>query len=574
LIHSADGIGIRGVLYDNNKDRVIVYCHRLLGRKNGKEVDLLLQTFSDNYDLLTFDFRGHRSSYGTSTSGGDEILDLRAMISFAKGKGYKEIFVLGAGMGGTVAARAASIFGNIDGLIIFSPSGFSRDISPFAIKVVSDITLDSVFGKIPVRAIAKTRLGPRYSAGFPLDIRPPTTGTPILIIHSENDRFVKLDRMKTIFKGTLEPKEVVIIPGEKHADDLIDRNTLQIVRDFLADFSNTDDASKFTEDRISFTDMMRFEIEGDFPVPASIIKDDLHYRLHASEAAPDDRKYTREYIKRQVEDILSFRGYTRASVSLIDSVPHLRVSVRTPRIDTMSITGNRWVEDDYIRGILRLGNDYYNAYELDLSVRRLASEPAIRTVKSRLIERGDGDIDIRLDIAEQKAYRLLLSTKFTDIDDYFGLGVTWNEFNPPAFQYEAKSMFGISRHDLLTYFRASKSILRNALRFNATYFDIIKSRDDIDYIFTRQEVHEVGGEFSTQYRITENTAIDLSVFEKHYKAPVVSQNLPVESGTGDGVSLKLYVAGKLPLQGAPSFWWKHTFYYQKMGLLVPGQPHG
>jgi outer membrane protein assembly factor BamA len=201
-------------------------------------------------------------------------------------------------------------------------------------------------------------------------------------------------------------------------------------------------------------------------------------------------------------------------------------------------------------------------------MRRLASQPAIRTVTPRVVERGDGDVDIHLEIVEQKPYRLLLTTKFTDIDKFFGIGLTWNEFNPPALQYEARAMFGMSGHDLLTSLRARKSLLGNALRFNAAYFDLVKSRDDLDYVFTRQEVHEIGGEFSTRYEITANTAIDLGVFEKRYKPPKINNDLRVEPGTADGIRLTLDVGGTLPLQGAPRFRWKHTFYYQNTG---PGE---
>ena len=82
-VQTADFVEINGRLYDGGNDDVIIYCHSLLGNSDEK-TDVLLSVFGGGYDLITFDFRGHRSSLGLCTSGGDEILDLRAMISFAR----------------------------------------------------------------------------------------------------------------------------------------------------------------------------------------------------------------------------------------------------------------------------------------------------------------------------------------------------------------------------------------------------------------------------------------------------------------------------------------------------------
>jgi len=73
----------------------VVYCHRLLGGKEGGEVRLLVETLIDGYDVVAFDFRGHKSSTGAATAGGDEVLDLRAVLSCAKKMGYRRIIVVG-----------------------------------------------------------------------------------------------------------------------------------------------------------------------------------------------------------------------------------------------------------------------------------------------------------------------------------------------------------------------------------------------------------------------------------------------------------------------------------------------
>ncbi len=571
-IQTADGIALRGSLYSNNKKDVIIYCHRLLSGGRSQDVLRLLVVLFDTHDLLTFDFRGHKSSFGSSTTGGDEILDLRAAISFARSRGYKKVIVLGAGMGGTVGLRTAKIFRNIDALIVVSPSGFSPQLASFPVRFASDVTLSTLFGKVPVRIITKTRLGSRYSAGFPIDIEPSIAPVPMLVIHSEKDRLVDLERFEAVVEGILEPKNLVVIPGRKHADDLINRETLGIIKAYLDDlFADGDSAAATSspprEDAHAHAalDTDRIEITGDLPVPADVFLDELRQRLLFDSKGLNETQKSPKSIIRHLESVLSFRGYTRASLSVADPVPGVSVKIKIPRIHSLSITGNRFVSEEYIRKILRVDGDYYNAYELDSAIRRLSSERTVRTVKPRIVERQDGDLDILLNVVEQRSYRILLSTKFTDVDKFFGIGLTWNEFNPTGLQCETRAMLGLSEYDVLTSFRLSKSLLGGAFRFNSLYYDNIKSRDDLDYVFTRQEVREIGGEFNVRYRMSYNTAIRLGIFGKKYRAPQADLDLPIEEGLAGGVNAKLDISGKLPRQGPARFNWKHTFYYQHMG---------
>lgn len=569
LVHTVDGVPVRGSLYNKGNDRVIIYCHRLLGDGGGGEVDEFLEMFSDEYDLITFSFRGHKSSFGMSTTGGEEILDLRAVVSFARSRGYGKTVVIGAGMGGTVGARAAAIFRNIDALVVISPSGFSPDLAPFFMRIVSDNTLGTPFGKVPLRIIAKTRLGLRYSAGFPVDIMQPAVPIPVLIVQSENDRFVKLKKMKLVFDDIFKPGELVVIPGGRHAEDLLDDNTLARVRGFLDEvIAETDHIEKSSIEKKhikTIPDTARIEITGDLPIPERMIIDELHKRLSARTTATGKNEYRPGDVLHMLEDVLSFRGYTRVSATLVDSFPSPCINIAIPMINSVSIRGNRWVRENYIRDILRIGGDYYNEYELDAAIRRLSSEPSIKTVKPRIIECDDGNVDIRLTVVEKSPYGFLLSTKFTDIDKFFGIGFKWNEFNPTGLQYEGRAMLGVKKYDFLNYHRVSKNFLGTALRLNAAYFDIIKSRDDLDYIFSRQEVHEIGGEFSVRYRLFPKTVLRVGIFGKRYKSPEVSLDLPVAEGTAGGANLKLDVSGRFPFRRTPRFNWSHTFFYQKTG---------
>lgn len=578
-ILTADGIRLGARLYTARNDAVIIYCHRLLGGKEGGEIASLVETFADEYDLLAFDFRGHKSSFGMTTVGGDEILDLRAVLSFAKKMGYRRVVVLGAGMGGTVGWRVAEIFGNIDALVVISPSGFSPEITPFIMGLASDKVLSTPIGRVPLRIITRTRLGLTSSAGYPLEMAGLPERIPTLVIHSEKDRFVSIKRIRIMFEDLHESKTLTIVPGRNHAEHLINRNTLTRMRAFLdsalvheggGDVTQRDREAAVAEASPPLSDAARVTILGDSPLPERVVQDELGERLTADLTSGDTAALSPNNMLRQLKDIYSIHGYARTSLAPIDSLPSFAVRVAAPVIHSVAITGNRWVKTGYLRGTLRLGRGYYNAYELDAAVRRLSTEPAIHSVTSRVAERDDGSLDILLNVTERKPYHFMLSTKFTDIDDFAGIGFTWNDVNPSGIRYEGRAMVGVSEHDFLTFHTVTHDILQNTLRLSATLFDNIKSRDDLDYVFTRQEVHEIGGELTARYRISSNMSATLGAFGKKYESPEVSLHMPVEEGSAGGVRLKLDLAGALPFRRYPRFTWWHTFYMEKAGPFEVG----
>lgn len=570
IIHTADDVTIRGSLFKNDNDRVIIYCHRLLGSQRGAEVNHLLEAFFDEYDLITFNFRGHKYSTLASNIGGDEILDLHAVISFAVNKGYRRIVVIGAGMGGSVAIRTAVIFRNIDAIIVVSPAGFSPELEPLLIKIATDITLSTDFGKVPLRILTNTRLGKRFTAGYPIDIIAEVSPIPLLVVQSKNDRLVSLDQIHHTYNRALEPKKMIVVPGDQHADELIVSSNLTDIRNWLKGAvpeAYRGDSLLLKKGLVSdYSDSSQIILTGDIPLPEEVILHDYNERLYRLAGISNDPNFNPESVLHNLQEVLSFYGYSVASLTVSDSIASLKIHVSIPKIHSVHIEGNKWVSDNYIRYLLKIGRDYYNSYEIDAAIRRLSSEPAVRTVTSSIMTRADGDVDLYLTVLEQRPYRPLLSTKFTDIDQFYGIGFTWNEFNPSGIQLEGNTIVGVFNRDLLASISIGKNFWNNNIRLDSKYFNTIKSRDDLDYVYTRQEVQEEGGELSGSYQLTETINIKLGFFGKDYKTPKGDTDFPVQKGTAVGNYLKLDFNGKLPLQGIPRFFWRHTFYHQNSGL--------
>lgn len=576
VLRTIDNVTIQGELLAAGNDKVIIYCHRLLRDGWGDEFERMAEVFSQGYDLIAISFRGHGSSYGSSSVGGQEILDLRAAVSYAKNSGYRKVAVVGAGMGGTIGVRAALIFGNIDALVVISPSGFAPDIAPFSIGILSDIALGSAFGRIPLQIVTNIRLGERYSSGFPVDILPFLEHVPTLIIHSSDDRYVSMEKLEHALEERFASDDIVIVPGSRHAEDLIERDILAMISAFLDE--KTDQAGEnsvvskagaatFTEE-----DIARIRLSGDLPIPERVARDELRARFVADSTAACEQGFTALETAHALEEVLALRGYICSSVSVIDTVPNLILCISTPRIRSVSIKGNHFLKGRHLESILCIDGDYYNAYELDAGIRRVSEELAVESVLPTVRDCDDGTVDIQVNIHERKPYRFLLATKFTDMDKYFGVGVTWNELNPNGIQYEGIGMIGAQDYEFLTAHRLGKNILGDALRVSTSYFDIVKSRDDLDYIFSRQEVRERGGDVSVRYRISSSIAAMLTSFGKRYLSPV-SLDHPVSKGTAFGVGFKLDISGSLPFQGPARFGWWQTSYYRKTGPNGTGDFH-
>jgi dipeptidyl aminopeptidase/acylaminoacyl peptidase len=169
------------------------------------------------YNILLFDFRGHGNSGGKYSSlGYYEIKDLLAGVSFLKESGENRIGVMGFSMGGTVALLAASLTPDISAVI--SEGAYLS----FHSAVYS-------FAKCHYHAPKYPFLPPAiWTAGIRLGFNPKELNlkdclhkispTPILIIHSKDDREIPVSEGMEIFNAAGEPKYLWVISGSEHLE--------------------------------------------------------------------------------------------------------------------------------------------------------------------------------------------------------------------------------------------------------------------------------------------------------------------------------------------------------------------
>ncbi len=119
FVKTADGVKIGINLYKTSHDEVVIICPGWYMTKDSRAFSLLAEKLSSKYDVLSMDFRGHGKSGGFYTFTSKEILDLDAVVDYAK-KNYKKVYLAGFSLGGAVVLIYGAEYGNIDKIIAVS----------------------------------------------------------------------------------------------------------------------------------------------------------------------------------------------------------------------------------------------------------------------------------------------------------------------------------------------------------------------------------------------------------------------------------------------------------------------
>lgn len=182
---TSDNVKIAGIHINNNHKNVIIISHGGSRCKNSFENIGWAQWLSVDYDVITYDTRGHFESGGYWTGDGKTKLDLFAIIEFAKSCGYEKIGVLGRSLGGWTSMLLSSEIKDISCLVVVS--GVLGHIR--STPMVSAIEgLKSAPGRVLIRALQGLRYH-EYSDNdtlTPKEIASNIT-VPVLLIYSSDD---------------------------------------------------------------------------------------------------------------------------------------------------------------------------------------------------------------------------------------------------------------------------------------------------------------------------------------------------------------------------------------------------
>ena len=201
-----------------NPKRVIMICHGLHATKELMS-DCVKALLDDTTSFLLFDFRVHGESEGELGSFGyHEKKDVTAAIEFLNSHEQTKklpLYGIGISMGGAIlmAVESESESDDFKGLIIDSAFAdleeqlkrsyqFRTNLPTFPFLNISRYLFEWIYG------ISITSLSPRQFLHL--------VDTPILFIHSQDDRVVPVTEAELLYNGKQTNKRLWVVESAKH----------------------------------------------------------------------------------------------------------------------------------------------------------------------------------------------------------------------------------------------------------------------------------------------------------------------------------------------------------------------
>lgn len=209
-----------------NHKAVLIIAHGWFMSKDSQAFQALSNSFKNEFDIITFDFRGHCKSKGLYSFGHNETKDLSAIVNYAKEK-YEHLYLMGFSLGSLISidfcannnfikrlilVSAPSDFKKIENNV-FSPNAFIPTLKKFEFKRWTSIRFTHPFKKkpVPVEQIGKISI-------------------PVLFIGGTNDPIIRIWHNHELFKRANEPKKELIFENGKHAEDIYLENKESFVK--------------------------------------------------------------------------------------------------------------------------------------------------------------------------------------------------------------------------------------------------------------------------------------------------------------------------------------------------------
>jgi uncharacterized protein len=153
--------------------------------------DLACAHVAAGISVLMIDLRGHgTSTQARMTYGAEEKLDVLGAVDWLRTQGHRRVGVLGASMGAASALLAAADDPTIDALVSDSAYAHFGTMIQRQFRHLSGLPSFFVPGAL---ALCWWLTGQRLADVNPLAAAADLIGRPLLVVHSQGDRFVSVD---------------------------------------------------------------------------------------------------------------------------------------------------------------------------------------------------------------------------------------------------------------------------------------------------------------------------------------------------------------------------------------------
>lgn len=212
-----DKVNIEINYYQNGYNEVVIVAPGWCMTKDSNAFCRISEMFANHFDVLCMDFRGHGKSGGMFTFTAKELMDMDAVVRFARKNKYKKIYLAGFSLGAAMALiyGSKSIF--IDKIIAVSaPSDFSKIEN----KMWKKEAWGETFKKFELDRFASVRPYPVPLEKIkPIDIVEKIK-VPTLFIAGEKDPTVCPWHTRDLYEKAVCDKEYKEFKNGYHAEDL------------------------------------------------------------------------------------------------------------------------------------------------------------------------------------------------------------------------------------------------------------------------------------------------------------------------------------------------------------------
>jgi pimeloyl-ACP methyl ester carboxylesterase len=251
-VRAADGHDIPAVLMTCGAERLIIMSHGITGDKDeeGVHYDFATESLNLGFDTVRFDFRGHGQSgmppRDATVSG--RILDLMAIMRWARSFEYKEVFHVATSFGASITLLSAKRFSMKDfsAVVFWNPvidyeHTFIRPRVEWARKFFNQEQLEELAFKEGT-SIPKTNIviGPQMAMEL-LNMHPQDTVwpscLPLLIVHGDRDTCTPYEDVIEYCRANPGVVKLHTIHGVDHGFDDKIREAYSVTLDWFAGYS-------------------------------------------------------------------------------------------------------------------------------------------------------------------------------------------------------------------------------------------------------------------------------------------------------------------------------------------------
>ncbi|MBF0387811.1 MAG: alpha/beta fold hydrolase [Candidatus Omnitrophica bacterium] len=223
---------IAAVHYERGAGKAVVLAHGFFNNKEVALFDGIAQALAVEYDVFSFDFRGHGKSSGLFSWTSREGADLQAMLAYVKSLHYQSIGLVGFSLGAALSLIEAARDPDIKTVVAVSaPYDFWQiDFNFWKPGMLADLKLNL---GVKGRGKGVWPGNPFEPKVAPITIVGKIAPRPVLFVHGSEDWLINVRHSRELFRKAGEPKKLVIMEGGGHAEKLFDDHPDEFVKTIL-----------------------------------------------------------------------------------------------------------------------------------------------------------------------------------------------------------------------------------------------------------------------------------------------------------------------------------------------------